>query len=58
VLPHRLVRPRSLAPLKDWHYLHVSQDVLPYLRDHGVPEDDIDAIFVRNPARVLVGGQR
>lgn len=49
--------PGSLAPLKDWHYLHVSQDVLPYLRDHGVPAGDIDAMLVRNPARILSGGQ-
>jgi len=47
--------PGSLAPLKDWHYLHVSQDVLPYLRAHGVAEDDIDAMLVRTPARILAG---
>jgi phosphotriesterase-related protein len=47
--------PGSLAPLKDWHYLHVSQDVLPYLRDHGVSDDDIDAMLVANPARILSG---
>jgi phosphotriesterase-related protein len=47
--------PGTLTPLKDWHYLHISQDVLPYLRDHGVPEDDIEAMLVRNPARILAG---
>ena len=30
--------PGTLDDLKDWHYLHVSQDVLPYLREHGVAE--------------------
>jgi len=45
--------PGSLTALTDWHYLHISQDVLPYLRDHGVPEDDVDAMLVRNPARIL-----
>jgi phosphotriesterase-related protein len=45
--------PGSLAGLKHWHYLHVSQDVLPYLREHGVSEDEIDAMLVRNPARIL-----
>ena len=30
--------PGTLDDLKNWHYLHVSQDVLPYLREHGVPE--------------------
>ncbi|MFI5270272.1 MAG: hypothetical protein ACHQ7M_23070 [Chloroflexota bacterium] len=35
--------------------MHVSKDVLPYLREHGVPEADIEAMLVTNPARVLVG---
>jgi predicted metal-dependent phosphotriesterase family hydrolase len=29
--------------------------VLPYLRNHGVPDDDIDSMLVRNPARILTG---
>ena len=41
--------------LKQWHYLHISQDVLPYLREHGVSEDEIEAMLVRNPARILAG---
>ena len=47
--------PGSLDDLKQWHYLHVSQDVLPYLRDHSVTEDQIDTMLVRNPARILAG---
>jgi len=47
--------PGRLDDLKDWHYLHVSQDVLPYLREHGVPDTDIDAMLVANPVRILVG---
>jgi len=47
--------PGSLDDLTQWHYLHVSQDVLPYLRDHGVTSGEIDAMLVRNPARVLAG---
>ncbi len=47
--------PGRLDDLKDWHYLHVSQDVLPYLRAHGVPGADIDAMLVTNPARILAG---
>jgi len=50
--------PGTLAPLKNWHYLHVSQDVLPYLREHGVSDADIDAMLVGNPARVLSGSSR
>jgi phosphotriesterase-related protein len=45
--------PGSLDDLKHWHYLHISQDVLPYLRDHGVSEADIETMLVRNPARIL-----
>jgi phosphotriesterase-related protein len=37
------------------HYLHVSQDVLPYLRAHGVTEEQIGAMLVDTPARVLAG---
>jgi phosphotriesterase-related protein len=47
--------PGSLDDLRHWHYLHVSQDVLPYLRDHGVTEDEIGAMLLRNPARILAG---
>ena len=47
--------PGTLDDLKYWHYLHVSQDVLPYLRAHGVPEADIEAMLVTNPARILAG---
>ena len=47
--------PGSNDDLKHWHYLHISKDVVPYLREHGVPEDQIDAMLVRNPARILAG---
>jgi phosphotriesterase-related protein len=47
--------PGRLDDLKDWHYLHVSKDVLPYLREHGVPDGDIEAMLVTNPARILAG---
>jgi len=50
--------PGSLDNLKQWHYLHVSQDVLPYLRDHGVPEDQIETMLIRNPARILSGTEQ
>ena len=45
----------ALAELKDWHYLHVSQDVIPYLSDHGVSDDQLDAMLTRTPARILAG---
>jgi phosphotriesterase-related protein len=39
--------------LKHWHYQHISRDVLPYLREHGVTAEQIDAMLVHNPARIL-----
>lgn len=50
--------PGSLDDLKQWHYLHVSQDVLPYLLDHGVTQGQIDTMLIRNPARILAGGSQ
>ena len=47
--------PGALDDLKDWHYLHVSQDVIPYLRDHGVTEAQLDAMLTRTPATILAG---
>jgi phosphotriesterase-related protein len=39
------------AGLAQWHYLHLYDDVLPYLRDCGVTEDQIDSMLVRTPRR-------
>jgi phosphotriesterase-related protein len=47
--------PGSLTALKNWHYLHVSQDVVPYLLARGVTGDQVDAMLVHVPARVLSG---
>ncbi|WP_314174254.1 phosphotriesterase family protein [Streptomyces winkii] len=41
----------SLLP--DWHYLHISRDVLPALRERGVTEDQITAMMSANPRRIL-----
>jgi phosphotriesterase-related protein len=49
--------PGALDGLKDWHYLHISQDVLPYLREHGVTDAQVDAMLVTTPARILTGAQ-
>jgi phosphotriesterase-related protein len=45
--------PGSLDNLRHWHYRHISQDVLPYLRERGVTDDQIDTMLERNPARIL-----
>jgi phosphotriesterase-related protein len=47
--------PGSLDDLKNWHYQHVSQDLLPYLRERGVTDDQVDDMLVRAPARILTG---
>jgi phosphotriesterase-related protein len=49
------VDPDALAFLPQWHYLHIGQDVLPYLREHGVTEEQVTAMLVDNPRRILGG---
>ncbi len=50
------IDPDALAFLPQWHYLHIEQDVLPYLREHGVTEAQVTTMLVANPRRVLEGG--
>lgn len=38
-----------MAP--NWHYEHISDDVLPELRRRGVTDDQIDQMLVANPRR-------
>jgi phosphotriesterase-related protein len=42
---------RSMAP--QWHYTHISDDVLPALRERGVSDDQIDQMLVGNPRRLF-----
>jgi phosphotriesterase-related protein len=42
---------RALVP--NWNYRHISEDVLPALRQAGVTEGEIDTILVANPRRYL-----
>lgn len=37
------------------HYLHIHQDVIPALREAGVSDADLDAMFVHNPRRYFEG---
>ena len=41
----------ELAP--NWHYEHISRDVLPALREQGVSEEQITTMLVDNPRRYL-----
>ena len=43
--------PPSTMP--HWHYLHISRDVLPALREAGVTEAQIDTMLVDTPKRFL-----
>ena len=45
------VDPGVMAMLPKWHYTHVHEDVLPYLRDKGVTDEQIDTMLVQNPRR-------
>ena len=47
--------PGELPPtgMEHWNYLHISNDVLPALREHGVTDDQIDTMLVDNPRRFL-----
>lgn len=40
----------------NWHFLHISRDVLPALREHGVTEEQVDAMMVQVPRRILDHG--
>ena len=42
-----------LGSLPDWHYLHISHDVLPALLEHGVTPEQIDNMLVDNPRKFL-----
>jgi phosphotriesterase-related protein len=45
--------PGTVRRMGDWHYCHISRDVLPMLRDAGVSDDDISAMLVDNPRRIF-----
>lgn len=41
------------AVLPNWHYTHISDDVLPALRERGVTADQIQQMLVDNPRRLF-----
>ena len=47
------IDPNVLAMMTQWNYLHIHDDVLPYLREHGVTEDQIDTMLVDDAAPLL-----
>jgi phosphotriesterase-related protein len=49
------IDPQLYAVNPNWHYLHVTNDVVPELRARGVTEEQIDQMLVANPRRILAG---
>ena len=47
------IEPWALAATPQWHYLHILDDVLPYLLDKGVTEDQIEAMLTGTPRRIF-----
>ena len=49
------IDPQVMALLPQWTYTHIHEEVLPYLREHGVSEDQIETMLVTNPRRYFDG---
>jgi phosphotriesterase-related protein len=49
------IDPNLMPMLPDWHYLHLMNDVIPYLKDHGVTEEQLHTMLVDNPRKILSG---
>ena len=39
--------------MPNWHYTHISDDVLPALRERGVRDEHLDQMLVRNPQQLF-----
>jgi phosphotriesterase-related protein len=49
------VDPRVLPFMAQWTYLHIGNDVLPYLKEHGVSDVQITTMLEDNPRRYFEG---
>ena len=49
------VDPFVMEMLTQWHYTHIHEEVLPYLREHGVTDEQIETMLVTNPRRYFGG---
>jgi phosphotriesterase-related protein len=45
------IEPEVMALLPQWRYTHIHEEVLPYLREHGVTDEQIRTMLVDNPRR-------
>jgi len=41
------------AKVPNWNYFHILKDVVPALKAHGITEDQINTMLVRNPRRIF-----
>jgi phosphotriesterase-related protein len=41
------------AAMPNWHYLHISRDVIPALRERGVSDDQLDQMLIHNPRAIF-----
>jgi phosphotriesterase-related protein len=57
VLMHEHVLPEDAlaAAAPNWHYNHITDDVLPALRERGVTEEQITTMLVDNPRHYFGG---
>ena len=49
------IDPQLIPFMPEWNYLHIGDDVLPYLREHGVTDEQVDTMLVTNPRRYFEG---
>ncbi|GHF52706.1 phosphotriesterase-related protein [Amycolatopsis bartoniae] len=49
------IDPEVLGLLPQWHYLHIADEVLPYVRERGVTEEQVQTMLVETPRRVFEG---
>ena len=50
------IDPNVMAFMPDWNYLHIANDVVPYLLAHGVSDSEVTTMLVDNPRRFFEGG--
>ena len=49
------IDPNVLPMLTQWRYTHIHQEVLPYLLEHGVTQEQVVTMLVANPRRYFEG---
>jgi phosphotriesterase-related protein len=49
------IDPSIMPFLPQWHYTHLHEDVIPYLLEQGVTQEQVDTMLVEVPRRVFEG---